>query len=146
MRHVLHFPALGAVCVLCFAALGALTPARAGGVDEEAGIPRGVEWRAVAIDGVPSAEGVRSTLKVDEAGGVSGSTGCNRFAGRLEGEGARVAFGQLATTRMACLPAAMDQDNRFGAALSAVRSAELDEEGRLRLLDGEGRARLIMTR
>jgi heat shock protein HslJ len=125
--------------------IGGGAPASAGG-GEEGGIPRGVEWRAVEIDGAPVTEGVGSTLVVDESGRVSGRLGCNRMAGRLEGEGTRVSFGQFVATRMACAPPAMDQETRFEAALSAVRQAVVDSDGRLRLLDGEGRTRVLMAR
>ncbi|WP_051363509.1 META domain-containing protein [Deinococcus murrayi] len=49
------------------------------------------------------------------AGGrVSGSTGCNRLGGSVEGgAGGQVTFGPLATTRMACPPAVSAQETAF---------------------------------
>ena len=43
-------------------------------------------------------------LVFDEGGRVSGSGGCNRLAGTYTASGEQLAFGPLATTRMACLP------------------------------------------
>ncbi|MBM4485507.1 META domain-containing protein [Rhodococcus hoagii] len=42
------------------------------------------------------------TLTIDDAGQVTGSTGCNRFNGPATIAGDTITFGPLATTRMAC--------------------------------------------
>ena len=61
------------------------------------------------------------TLVFPELGKVAGSGSCNRFVGAAEiGEGT-IRFGELATTRRACLPAVMDQETRY---LKALEDAE----------------------
>jgi putative lipoprotein len=42
-------------------------------------------------------------LQFESGGRVSGSDGCNRLTGTYQIDGERVAFGQMASTQMACL-------------------------------------------
>lgn len=52
---------------------------------------------------------------------IGGSGGCNRVIGGYKLEGERLAFGQLAMTRMACRED-MDTEVAFVAALEEVRT------------------------
>lgn len=62
----------------------------------------------------------RSTISFGNEGRVYGSSGCNQFSGAAEIRGGVLDFGPLSTTRRACAPALMDQENRVLAALDAV--------------------------
>ncbi|GEK46933.1 META domain-containing protein [Halomonas pacifica] len=67
---------------------------------------------------------------------VAGSTGCNRLMGGYRLAGQALSFGQMATTRMACM-AGMDTEQAFLAALDRV--AAWDVEGKsLTLTDAQG--------
>lgn len=70
---------------------------------------------------------MRTVLEIDPNGRVSGSGGCNRLSARALVSGATITFAMVATTRMACPPAVMDQEQRFSAALAEVRGWHLDE-------------------
>jgi heat shock protein HslJ len=59
------------------------------------------------------------TLAAD--GRVAGFTGCNRMAGSYQVTGRSIAFGQMASTKMACLEA-MEHEAAFAAALERARS------------------------
>lgn len=90
------------------------------------GIPvEGAEWRLVSVEAVPTLAGDEGTLPglrfLPDAGRVVGSTGCNRITGGYVGEGDRLSFAPLATTRRACVDAHLaDQERRFLAALARV--------------------------
>lgn len=53
--------------------------------------------------------------------GVHGRGGCNRFTGSYEQNFARLEFGPVGATMMACEPAKMDLDTRLFAAFEATR-------------------------
>lgn len=67
---------------------------------------------------------------------VAGSTGCNRLTGTFTLEDDRLEFGQMVTTRMACVQG-METEAAFGAALERVRGFELIAD-RLALYDADG--------
>ncbi|MFD1333738.1 META domain-containing protein, partial [Methylopila musalis] len=82
-------------------------------------------------------------------GAVSGRGGCNGLGGRADIRGERIRFGQIVSTRMACPPAVMRQEQAFFAALGDARAWRVDPTRRkLVLLDGAGRpvATLAATR
>ena len=66
---------------------------------------------------------------------VAGSTGCNRLMGGYRLDGDRLSFGQLASTRMACLDG-MQTEQAFLATLEAVAGWRVQGQ-RLELLDAQ---------
>ncbi len=94
-------------------------------------------WTVDAIGGEPAAAGVASYLTLSADGRAEGSGGCNRFSGGWTADGAALRIGPLAATRRACLPAPMQQEDRFFAALEAARGFRI-EAGRLVLVDAAG--------
>jgi heat shock protein HslJ len=76
----------------------------------------GTPWRLESLvwglgpDGAVSPAIGEATLLLGEDGTISGSTGCNRFSGGYELDGTTLTAGPLATTRMACEEALMDQE------------------------------------
>lgn len=104
-----------------------------------------VRWNLVEVDGTPAVAAAeeRQAFIVFESRGplrVSGSTGCNRFAGSYTRRGSSLSFGSIATTRMAC-PDGMAQEQAFEQALQAVSSWRRID-GILELLDEQGAVRL----
>jgi len=80
----------------------------------------GVRWRLVELDGQPSIQGggAREPHLRFDPDRVSGATGCNTLGGGYEVTGARLRFGNLASTRMACVEEdRMRQETRFVNAL-----------------------------
>jgi putative lipoprotein len=89
---------------------------------------------------------LQTVLEIAPDGAVTGSGGCNRMHGKATIAGARIDFGPLASTRMACTPAAMDQEQRFFAGLRDVRRWEVNPAQRkLILLDDAGRAVMMLA-
>lgn len=106
----------------------------------------GSSWIAEAIDGQGMVGRPPITLTFESAERAAGSTGCNRyFAGVQTSERGGLRFGQAGSTRMACPPAVMEQEQRFLAALEAVRSYRIDGTA-LVLLDERGISRVRLLR
>jgi len=81
----------------------------------------GTEWILEDLGGAGMLDRVQATLAFPEAGRVAGSSSCNRFAGSVEVGNGTIRFGQLASTRRACVPAVMDQEGKY---LKALEGAE----------------------
>jgi heat shock protein HslJ len=62
------------------------------------------------------------TLEVAADGTVSGRSACNRYSGTATIEGASLAFGPLAATRMACEGTVMTVESMYQQALATVDS------------------------
>jgi putative lipoprotein len=73
-------------------------------------------WKLIELDGQPASLGAgeRELHIVIVSGGnrVRGFSGCNRFTGHYELNEGQLRFGQLASTRMACMEG-MEQEQRF---------------------------------
>ena len=77
----------------------------------------------------------------------------DRRLGRLQplhrqgrGRGGKVEIGLLATTRMACPPAVMDQEDKYLKALAASKRYEIGPEGLMRFFDEAGGVTLRFSR
>ncbi len=101
----------------------------------------GITWRASDLNGVPLVEGTDITLQITGRNQVSGSAGCNRYSGTyrlMNREG--IDFDALSTTRMACAPATMEQEQRFLSILGAVEGYSFYSDGGMSLISPDGRA------
>ncbi|HOC41567.1 MAG TPA: META domain-containing protein [Thermoanaerobaculales bacterium] len=78
----------------------------------------------------------RPNLTLGADGRVTGFDGCNRLAGSYQAGGRSIAFGQLASTKMACLDG-MELEAAFATALADARSYRILGQ-RLDLLDADG--------
>lgn len=105
----------------------------------------GPAWVAEDIGGRGVADRARTEITFGADGRAYGSGGCNRFTGGYTLDGPSLRFGAMASTNMACVPAAMDQEQRFHQALAAVRGWRV-ENGILRLTDEAGAAVLRFSR
>ncbi|AUH66571.1 YbaY family lipoprotein [Paracoccus zhejiangensis] len=97
-------------------------------------------WLAEDIGGGGVIDNAQSVLELAADGTVTGSGGCNRMTGTAVIEGDALSFGPIASTRMGCVPALGNQETKFFAALAATRNWQIDELGKLILLDAEGKA------
>jgi putative lipoprotein len=98
----------------------------------------GSRWLTEAIADVALSESPQSRLEVLTEGRISGNSGCNAFTGAGQLRDGAVKIGMLATTRMACPPAIMDQEGKFLAALGKAVRYEATSNGRLVLRDSSG--------
>lgn len=109
------------------------------------GTLEGTSWLALEVLGRGVLDGIRSTVEFPEAGRVAGQAACNRYSGAIAHSGERIdSIGPLATTRMMCPPAVMDQEQRVLEALGRAR--RLAREGtHLTLYDEGGEALVRLT-
>lgn len=105
------------------AAAGIGTAARA--AEEKPLSPVG-EWLVVSIGGLGALDRAQTTLVIAADGTVSGTGGCNSYHGKAEIAGARLSFGPLAATRMACTPSVMAQEQKFFSTLDRVQAWRID--------------------
>jgi putative lipoprotein len=103
------------------------------------------DWLVQEIGGRGVAADLRSSLRLDADGQVSGLAGCNRFAGGFDAAQGKFQFQPLASTMMACPEKAQQQEALYYAALSKVRSARV-EGGLLILRDAEGAVQVKLAR
>ena len=71
-----------------------------------------------------------------EGGRVAGSTGCNRYTGSYTIDGDVLELGQIASTRMACLPPGDAVEREYVAALERVAAWDVEDD-ELVLHDGD---------
>ena len=98
----------------------------------------GIEWVAVAVDGVIPVVNPRPQLRWTAAGRVAGTGGCNAFVGKAVMADDSARFGPLAATGKACMTAPNGQEDRFFKALEETRKARIDN-GELFLQDDAGK-------
>ncbi|MGL5737034.1 MAG: META domain-containing protein, partial [Beijerinckiaceae bacterium] len=104
-------------------------------------------WRAEDIGGGGVMDRLQSVLQLDADGTVSGSGGCNHMTGRAVIKDNAISFGQIASTKMACTPAAMAQERKFFDALAAVKFWRIDAaRQKLFLLDGQKNPLIVFGR
>lgn len=113
-------------------AVGATSPAGTPDPTTTAALD-GTTWRIVSVGGVELAADPPATLTVAADGSVSGATGCNQFSGTASIDGAALALGPLATTRMACEPQLMEQEQAVLEALAGVDRWSIGADGALHL-------------
>ena len=80
----------------------------------------GSEWLLEDLGGSGVIDNIQATLTFPEAGRIAGNASCNRFSGAAQVSGDRVKLGPLASTRMACPEAVMNQETKYLNALHAA--------------------------
>lgn len=85
----------------------------------------GTEWRLEAVGDRPALPQPQATLAFPEPGRVAGHASCNRFFGSVAIDGRQIGFGQLGSTRMACMGPVGEQERRVLQALTAAQRYEL---------------------
>ena len=106
----------------------------------------GSTWLAEDIMGAGVVDRAQSTLQPMPDGRIAGSGGCNRFTGKGVVASGKVEIGLLATTRMACPPAVMDQEDKYLKALAASKRYEIGPDGLMRFFNEAGGVTLRFSR
>ena len=82
------------------------------------------EWLLEDLSGSGVLDNVQATLTLPEPGRVAGRGSCNRFFGPVEINGDAIKMGPLASSRMACPEAVMNQETKYLEALQAAERFE----------------------
>jgi heat shock protein HslJ len=92
----------------------------------EASAPINGNWIIEYIGDRPVMDSSPASITFDTDRQLSGNASCNRFSGRYAGTASALSVGPLATTRMMCPEALMEQEQRFLSALTEIASARID--------------------
>lgn len=95
------------------------------------------DWRVDAIGGSPVVPGSKVFMRFDAKGRVSGIASCNRFGATFRVDGDSLSVGPAMSTRMACRPDVMAQEQRFLRLLEGAASWRVEAE-RLTITSGDG--------
>ena len=79
------------------------------------------DWLLEDLAGSGVIDNIRATLSFPDASKVAGNGSCNRFSGPALIGGSAIKLGPLASTRMACPEAIMNQETKY---LNALQAAE----------------------
>ncbi|NDV99743.1 META domain-containing protein [Salipiger sp. PrR002] len=93
----------------------------------------GTPWTLATLDGAPVTDPAPE-ISFGEDGTLSGSAGCNTFTGTWATEEGMLEIGPLATTRKACEPGVMAQEDAFLAFMGALSDLRFGPEGELQLI------------
>lgn len=83
-------------------------------------------------------DNARTTISFGSDGRLTGDTACNRYFADYEVSGDMLEIGNAGTTKRACVPAVMDQEQRFLEVLGAVDSYTIDATRALILSTPQG--------
>jgi putative lipoprotein len=75
-------------------------------------------WVLEDIGGTGVTDNARATLEFRDSARVAGRGSCNQFSGPVTVGDSTISFGPLASTRMACAEAVMNQETRYFKALA----------------------------
>lgn len=98
---------------------------------------RGAVWVVEDIAGGGIIDRSRMTIEFLEGNRIAGRASCNRYTGSYELRGEGMSVGPIATTRMACAPALMNQEQRFLAILESASDLRIGRQGELVITSAE---------
>ncbi len=99
----------------------------------------GPVWVATDIAGAAAGSAAPITLQLGTDGRASGRGGCNGYGGSYTLAGDALGFGPLMSTKMACAPAVMKQEQRYFEMLEQVARYAVADDGALLLTTADGR-------
>jgi putative lipoprotein len=108
------------------------------------GVPIGIEWKAVSIDGADVIAGSNVTVTFNADGKVSGNASVNNYVAPWLASGGRIVIANGVSTKKAGTPDLMEQEDRFLKFLPGVVRFVLHKGG-LRLVHRDG-GEIILTR
>lgn len=102
----------------------------------------GSAWQVTSVAGQDPLDGHPMTFAFDTEGNIAGDASCNRFGGTCTIVGNTMTVGPLRSTRRACEPEVMQQEQKFLALLGASTTWSLEgDELVLAAPDGEIKAK-----
>lgn len=102
------------------------------------------QWQVESINQGGIIDSSRITVMFAEDGRIAGSSGCNRYSAVMSEEGDTLSVSNAVSTRMACAPALMQQEQRFLQALRDTTAMYKLSDTWLIAEDANGAPRLTM--
>ena len=96
------------------------------------------EWAVQSINGKPVTTPMSPTLNFGPTFQLTGHTSCNSYFSGYVLSGSSIVIKQAGSTKMACEPTAMDQEDRFLKQLSNTQIWSIDTNGTLTLSGPSG--------
>ena len=115
---------------MCLLVLGVVSACGGddGGGGADASSLEAKPWVLTSGVSLPQGDTVARPSASFRGGTVGGSTGCNRYTAGYTVDGGSLHLGQIATTRMACVPPADAIEREYLAALGKVTGWRLEDE------------------
>jgi heat shock protein HslJ len=88
----------------------------------------GSAWQVTTFAGQTPLADHPITFEFDTEGNIAGDASCNRFGGSCSVDGDKIEVGPLRSTRRACEPEVMQQEQKFLALIGAVTTWSMDGE------------------
>lgn len=102
-------------------------------------------WLAQDIAGAPVTGDKQVTLSLYGDGRAVGRAGCNNYTGNYKRAGTAITFGPMTSTKMACAPEIMTQEQTYLTTLAAATRAERRPDGML-VLTTDSAAQILFRR
>lgn len=102
------------------------------------------QWQVESIDQAGIIDHSHITVQFAKDGRLSGSSGCNRYSTMMTEQDGSFSVGNTVSTRMACAPALMQQEQRFLQALQESHTVYKLSDTWLIIEDANGTPRLKM--
>jgi len=99
---------------------------------------RGAEWVVEDLAGAGIIDSSRMTVEFLDENRLAGRASCNRYGGQYERTAEGMSFDYMFSTKMACAPALMNQEDRFLELMSKVKRASIGRNGQLVLTTSTG--------
>ena len=142
VKTQLALPALAALLLSGCSMDDPVTDKRAAAVTSPPRVLDGTIWQVEDIDRGGIIDRSMVTMEFKEGSRILGFTGCNRYFGDATVAGDVVSFGGIGSTRRACAPALMHQEQQFLDALNESARFAMDTVAWLVLYDAQGVARV----
>lgn len=97
------------------------------------------EWRVLQARSEPLLDTRRARLELNADGTLTGHTSCNAMRSRFTQEGDAFRVAPIVTTKMACGPLYLEQEDRILSALEVAATARVRPDGLLEIRDAGGR-------
>lgn len=131
--------AFSAVCSAMFLGACVNTPEATDNNVTTENLLRGGEWVVEDIGGKGLIDSSHVSIVFMEGNRVGGSSSCNNYSGEYQLNGSEFTVGDnMASTRMACAPSLMNQEETFLKLLINVSHARFGDHGELLLSTPEG--------
>ena len=103
-------------------------------------------WTIVQARVEPIVDRRRARLDLGPDGQLAGHTSCSPMSGSYTLDGKRIQIGRISTSKVACSPLGLEQEDRILTALELAYTISVRNDGLLEIRDADGRGLLRAVR